>query len=286
MIADPLVIMTVKLTKSSLMKYLLPILLLGFMSSNVLGQEYAIEQLENSPRHHEWVELESSGRTLHNFVAYPERSDKAPVVIVIHENRGLNDWARSFADQLAGKGFIAVAPDLISNTVDGFEKTKDFPTSDEARSAIYALDANMVTTDLKNVLDYAKSISAGTGNVSVVGFCWGGSQSFRFATNAGSDIEAAFVFYGTGPQEAEAYKQIEVPVYGFYGGNDNRVNSTIPTSEEAMNEFSKTYEYEIYEGAGHAFMRSGDDPELEADHPNKRARNSSWERLVSLLNNL
>ena len=268
------------------MKYLLPILLLGFISTSALGQDYALNQLENSPRHHEWVELESSGRTLHNFVAFPERADKAPVVIVIHENRGLNDWARSFADQLAEQGFIAIAPDLISNTVEGFEKTKDFPTSDEARSAIYALDPDMVTTDLQNVLAYANTIDAGNGTIAVVGFCWGGSQSFRFATNAGSSINAALVFYGTGPEEAAEYEQIEVPVYGFYGGNDNRVNATIEASETAMSEFDKTYEYEIYDGAGHAFMRSGDDPKLEADNANKKARNASWRRLTTLLNNL
>ena len=198
------------------------------------AQSYAVDQLEHSPRHHEWVQLESNGRTLHTFVAYPEVSENAPVVIVIHENRGLNDWARSFSDQLAGKGFIAVAPDLISNTVEGFEKTSDFPTSDEARSALYELDPEEVTTDLMNVLEFAGGLDAGNGMVAVAGFCWGGSQTFRFATNAGDAIEAAFVFYGTGPREAAAYSTIEVPVYGFYGGDDNRVNSTIDMSEEAM----------------------------------------------------
>ncbi len=264
--------------------YLLSLLL--FSSSLISAQDYALEQLENSPRHHEWIQIESNGRTLHTFVAYPEVSENATVVIVIHENRGLNDWARSFADQLAAQGFIAVAPDLISNTVEGFEKTTDFPTSDEARSAIYGLDPDFVTKDLLNVHGYAKSIKAGNGKVAVAGFCWGGSQSFRFATNAGDGIEAALVFYGTGPQDAEAYKTIEAPVYGFYGGNDNRVNSTIDASKAAMDELGKTYESEIYEGAGHAFMRSGDDPEAASDNPNKMARDKSWVRLVEILKNL
>jgi carboxymethylenebutenolidase len=253
------------------------------LTPTLFAQQFAIDQLENSPRHHEWVTIESNDRMLHTFVAYPEVSENAPVVLVIHENRGLNDWARSFADQLAAKGFIAVAPDLISNTVDGFEKTSDFETSDDARSAIYALQPDFVTRDLMNVLSYAKSIDAGTGQVSVAGFCWGGSQSFRFATNTGDAIEAAFVFYGTGPRDAESYSSIEVPVYGFYGGADNRVNSTIEASEEAMNQFENTYEYEIYEGAGHAFMRRGDDPSLNTDDANKMARNKSWDRLVKLL---
>lgn len=254
--------------------------------SPVFAQDYAIQQLEDSPRHHEWIELESSGRIMHNFVAYPETSEKATVVIVIHENRGLNDWARSFTDQLAGQGFIAIAPDLISNTIDGFEKTSDFPTSDEARSAIYELNPDNVTADLNAVLEYAKTLEAGNGKVAVVGFCWGGSQSFRFATNAGDAIKAAFVFYGTGPREEASYESIEVPVFGFYGGNDNRVNSTIELSENSMAKFEHPYEYEIYEGAGHAYMRRGDDPTLDAEDANKRARDLSWERFVSILNRL
>ncbi len=268
------------------MKNFLFIPLLFILPISVFAQDYALEQLENSPRHHEWVTIESNERTLHNFVAYPETSAPAPVVIVIHENRGLNTWARSFADQLAGKGFIAVAPDLISNTVSGIEKTTDFENSDVARQAIYSLVPSEVTTDLMNVLEYAQTIDAGDGTIAVAGFCWGGSQSFRFATNAGDAIDAAYVFYGTGPDEAKVYANIEAPVYGFYGGNDERVNSTLPASETAMKKYDKTYEYEVYEGAGHAYMRSGDDPEKPEDDPNVQARNQSWERLVSLLNEL
>lgn len=259
-------------------------ILIALLSISVSGQDYAIKQIEDSPRHHEWVEIQSSGRTMHNFVAYPERSDKAPVFIVIHENRGLNDWARSFTDQLAGKGFIAIAPDLISNTVEGIEKTNDFETSDAARSAIYALDAENVTQDLKAVLKYAKSIEAGNGEVYVIGFCWGGSQTFRFATNAGNEIEAAMVFYGTGPNEAAEYSSIKVPVYGFYGGADNRVNATIEGSKEAMKTYNKMYEYEIYSGAGHAFMRRGDDPNAEEGDLNVVARNESWKRILKIVN--
>ncbi len=255
-------------------------------SVTISAQDYAIKQLEESPRHHEWVTIESSGRTMHSFVAYPERTDKAPVVIVIHENRGLNDWARSFADQLAEQGFIAIAPDLISNTVDGVEKTTDFENTDAARSAIYALNPDNVTADIFSVLEYSKTIKAGNGKVSIVGFCWGGSQSFRFATNAQQQIDAALVFYGTGPTNEDEYSDIKAPVYGFYGGADNRVNATIEDSEKAMKNYDKKYEYEIYEGAGHAYMRQGDNPELPKADPNVIARNSSWERIVSILSKL
>lgn len=265
------------------MKNLFSFVLLALFSLTAAAQEYAQMQLENSPRHHEWVTINSNDRELHTFVTYPEVNEPVPVVLVIHENRGLNTWARSFADQVAERGYIAVAPDLISNTKEGIEKTSDFASSDEARSALYDLDPANVTTDLMNALNYAKSLTAGNGKVIVVGFCWGGSQSFRFATNAGDQIEQAIVFYGTGPQEKEAYQTIEVPVFGFYGGNDNRVNSTIEFSENAMSEFDKTYNYVIYEGAGHAFMRRGDDPSLPVDDANKLARDKAWEKLKELL---
>ncbi|MEX2364251.1 MAG: dienelactone hydrolase family protein, partial [Balneolaceae bacterium] len=175
---------------------------------------------------------------------------------------------------------------LISNTIEGIEKTGDFESSDAARQAIYGLDSEMVTTDLENVLEYAKTIKAGNGQFAVVGFCWGGSQSFRFATNAGDEIDAALVFYGTGPQEMAAYDRIEIPVYGFYGGDDQRVNSTISTSEEMMNEAGSTYDYVIYDDAGHAYMRRGDNPSAAADDPNVVARNQSWDRLEDILRNL
>ncbi len=267
-----------------IMKFLFLQIIFTTLSYQIVAQDYALEQLENSPRHHEWVALESNDREMHTFVAYPEVSNEVPVVLVIHENRGLNAWARSFADQVAERGFIAVAPDLISNTVDGFEKTSDFATTDDARSALYELDSDGVTKDLKSTLDYAKSIEAGNGNVIVVGFCWGGSQSFRFATNIGSEIEQAVVFYGTGPREAEVYKNIEVPVFGFYGGDDNRVNSTIEFSTTNMNEYEKSFDYVIYDGAGHAFMRRGDDPDASADDPNKIARDAAWIEFVNILN--
>lgn len=252
--------------------------------ASVSAQDFAVEQLEESPRHHEWVTINSQDRELHNFVAYPEVDEPAPVVIVIHENRGLNDWARSVTDQLAGEGYIAVAPDLLSNSQEGIERTSDFESSDAARSAIYDLNPDGVTEDLNAVLEYARDIDAGNEKVAVAGFCWGGSQTFRFATNAGEAIDAAFVFYGTAPEAQEAINQVEVPIYGFYGENDERVNATIPRTETMMKEAGNTYEYQIYEGVGHAFMRQGDDP--NAEPADVEARNAAWNRLTTLLDAL
>ena len=85
---------------------------------------------------------------------------------------------------------------------------------------------------------------------------WGGSQSFRFATN-NQQIQAAVVFYGSGPDAQPDLERITAPVFGFYGGNDARVNSTIPRSKEQLAKAGKKYEPVIYEGAGHGFMRPG-----------------------------
>src|SRR5690606_529655 len=139
-------------------------------------------------------------------------------------------------------------------------------------------------TDLLNVLDYAITMDAGNGKTVVAGFCWGGSQSFQIATEVHDKIEAAFVFYGTGPDQQEAYDKIYAPVYGFYGENDQRVNSTIANSEMMMQKAGNTYKYEIYDGAGHAFMRSGDNP--DGDKANIRARNNAWERIKQILQEL
>lgn len=238
------------------------------------------EELSESPRHHEWVSLSHGEREFEAFVVYPETREKAKAVIVIHENRGLNDWARLFADKLAGEGYLVIAPDLISNTVEGKKRTTDFENSDMAREAIYELDPQQVTADLNAAFEYIKNDPASTGEVAVTGFCWGGSQTFRYATN-NSEITSAHLFYGTGPDDASAISKISAPVYGYYGGNDNRVNSTIEKTENLMREAGKTYKYEIYDNAGHAFMRSGHQP--DAEEGNKKAHDKAWERLLELL---
>lgn len=237
-------------------------------------------ELSDSPRHQEWVTLSHGDREFEAFVVYPEKKEKAKPVIVIHENRGLNDWARLFADKLAAEGYLVIAPDLISNTVEGKNRTTDFENSDAARDAIYDLDPEQVTKDLNAAYEYIVNDPASTGKVAVVGFCWGGSQTFRYATN-NPDVTSAHVFYGTAPKEQDVYSNIEAPVYGYYGGNDNRVNSTIEETEKMMSEAGKTYEYEIYENAGHAFMRSGH--QEDAEEGNKNAHDQAWSRLLKLL---
>lgn len=239
-----------------------------------------VDRLNNSPRHQEWVEIKNGEKTIYTWVVYPETSEKRPVVLLIHENRGLNDWARGMADQMAEAGYIAVAPDLLSDFSATEKRTSDFADEDAARTALTTLKAEGVTSDLKAVTDWALTIPASSGKIVSAGFCWGGSQSFQFATET-DKLTAAMVFYGTGPTDASAYGKISAPVYGFYGGADERVNATIAGSEEAMKAADKQYEYKIYDGAGHAFMRSGEDP--SGDQVNVKARNEAWERVKEIL---
>lgn len=237
-------------------------------------------KLSDSQRHHEWVDLKRESGNFKAFVVYPERDTATDAVIVIHENRGLNDWARSFADQLAGEGYIVIAPDLLSNTVEGIERTTDFENSDKAREAIYQLDSLQVIKDLDASFDYVKNLDASTGKVSVIGFCWGGSQAFNYAIS-NPNLENALVFYGTAPKDKSTFSEISTTVHGFYGGEDNRVNATIPATEEAMKEHQKIFEPVIYPGAGHAYMRQGATP--EADTQEKQAHDDSWKRLLEIL---
>jgi carboxymethylenebutenolidase len=244
------------------------------------AQEWAKERLEKSPRHLEWVKVKHDNREVNCFIAYPEVKDKATAVVVIHEIFGLTDWVRGVTDQLAEAGFIAIAPDLLSGAAPGGGGTAELGSGDGVRKAISSLPPDQVTADLKAVAEYVGKLPAANGKVAVGGFCWGGGQAFRFATNYPS-LKAAFAFYGTGPEKPEDIGRIMCPVYGFYGGNDERVNATIPTSTELMQKAGKKYEPVKYEGAGHGFMRAGEAP--DANEPNKKAREAAWQRWKELL---
>lgn len=244
------------------------------------GQDWPKKQVESSPRHQEWVSIKQGDREVKSFVVYPEVSEKAPAVIVIHEIYGLSDWIMSVADRLAAEGYIAIAPDLLSGMAPGGGRTKDFTDQSAIREAVTSLPASQVIADLDAAANYVKALPAANGKVAVAGFCWGGTQSFRFATNR-HDLSAAFVFYGTGPTDAKAIETITCPVYGFYGENDARVNSTIPESESLMKAANKRFVPKIYDGAGHGFLRAGADP--NANPANKAAHDACWKDWLDLL---
>jgi carboxymethylenebutenolidase len=203
------------------MKFLL--LSLALLSPALHAQDWAKQKLETSTRHREWVKVQHDGRSVDAYIVYPEVSAKAPVVLVIHEIFGLSDWAQLVADEFAAAGYIAIAPDLLSGKGPngGGTKTMD---ANMVGQAIRDLPADQITGDLNAAADYALKQPSANGNLYVAGFCYGGSQSFRYATNR-SGLKAAFVFYGGGPTD-DSLNRIKAPVYGFYGGNDARVTAT------------------------------------------------------------
>jgi carboxymethylenebutenolidase len=261
------------------MKRILVIALaLSTFSVSALAQDWAKATLEKSPRHQEWVTVKHDNRVVHAFVVYPEIKKKAPAVIVIHEIFGLTDWVRSVADKLAAEGYIAIAPDLLSGFGPGGKGSEGFASADDRVKAVSELDPETVTADLKAVADYVEKLPSVNGKLAVAGFCWGGGQSFRFATNR-PELRAAFVFYGTPPNQ---FASIQTPVYGFYAGNDNRIDATLPDTQTGMNKAGKSYDPVIYKGAGHGFMRMGQDPGNTGDS-NKKAHDEAWKRWLHLL---
>jgi carboxymethylenebutenolidase len=276
-------------------------------------QDWAKQRLAKSPRHQEWVKVKNGNREVNSFVVYPEVKDKATTVVVIHEIFGMSDWVQSLTDQLAEAGYIAIAPDLLSGMGPNGGGTSSLDRNGVGR-AISELPPDQITADLNAVADYVSKLPASNGKVVVTGYCWGGSQSFRFATNRPT-LKAAFVFYGSAPAGGDnapdkaALAKIQAPVYGFYAGNDNRINATLPATSAAMSELKRTFEPVTYDGAGHGFMRAGDAPEptapaatgnkeaddkatanyqkaLTAYKANKKARDDAWARWKKILSGI
>jgi carboxymethylenebutenolidase len=217
-----------------------------------------------------------AGDKVDTWVVYPERPDRAPVVLVVHEIYGLTDWVRAVADQLGAEGFIAVAPDLLSGKAPGGGGSGTVDR-DAAVNLVSGLEWGEVVRRLNAVARYATGLPSAAPQYAVVGFCWGGGVSFGYATEQ-PGLAAAVLFYGTSPAVA-ALSKIRAPILGLYGGNDNRVDATIPPAEAEMKRLAKRFEKEIYEGAGHAFMRLQDGQ----NGANLKAAQAAWPRMLRFL---
>lgn len=252
---------------------------LAFITFSLSAQDWAKAALEKSPRHREYVPLKHGDRTVQAFVVYPEVSNKAPVVVLIHEIFGLSDWAKLMADELAGKGYIVIAPDLLSGAGPNGGGTDSLGGQDAVTKAVSGLNPDQVLADLDAAADYGKKLPSANGKVYVTGFCWGGGKSFAFATHR-HDLSAAFVFYGPPPQ-TDQLKNITAPVYGFYAVNDARISATVPATTEAMKAAGKMYDAVVYDGAGHGFMRAGQAP--DASEANKKAWDQGFAKMTSVI---
>lgn len=235
--------------------------------------------LDSSPRHGEYFDVPfPAGRiAIRTWIVYPERKDRAGVVLLIHEIYGLSDWMRGVADQLAKDGFIAVAPDLVSGLGPNGGGTESAASRDDVVKLVRGLTPQDANARIDAVREWALALPSANGKVATIGFCWGGGRSFAYAA-VRPRLDGAVVYYGPSP-DAAALATIEAPVLGHYGGDDARVNATIPPAEAEMKRLGRTYEPHIYEGAGHGFLRQQDGRE----GANLKATQESWPLTVAFL---
>src|SRR6478672_4730906 len=245
----------------------------------------APDRLKNSPRHGEWVDIKMpSGPAIKSFVVYPERKDKAPVILVIHDIGGMGDWGRAVGDSLAKEGFIAIVPDLLSGKGPNGGGTEEL--GQNVGQAIRTLTPDDVNGRLNAAMAYGKSLPSANGKTAVIGFCWGGSASFNYAI-AQPDLAASVVYYGTPPMKTvdgrqvvdpEPLAKIKAPMIGFYGGNDARVTATVEPTAAEMKTLGKVYEPHVEEGAGHGFLKGQAQSEANA-----KAAADAWPLTLAFL---
>jgi carboxymethylenebutenolidase len=229
------------------------------------------QRLASSSRHGEYVMIATGrGDSVRAWVVYPERSTRAPVVVVVHEIFGLSTWVRGVADQLAADGYIAIAPDLLTGKA-APEPGSDTLTQAAATAAIRTLQPADVQRQLAAVGQYGMALPAAEHSYGIVGFCWGGGTSFAHAVMSPAGLGAAVVYYGTSPA-LTSLSSIRVPVLGLYAGDDARVDATVPPADSAMRALGKTFEPHTFAGAGHGFLRQQDGK----DGANLAATRQAW----------
>jgi len=244
------------------------------------AEDSALAALNRSPRHGEWVDVAYPGHApLRTWVVYPERSSKAGVVLVIHEIFGLTDWIRSVADRLAGEGFIAVAPDLISGLGPGGGGTDSTASRDDAVKLVRLLTPEESAARISTVRDWAVKLPSANGKLATIGFCWGGGRSFAAAAMT-PPPRGCVVYYGTAP-DSEQILHVQAPVLAHYGGDDARVNATIDAAKAALAKAKVPYDPHIYAGAGHGFLRQ----QTLRDGANQKAAEQSWPLTITFLRN-
>jgi carboxymethylenebutenolidase len=229
----------------------------------------AAARVSTTPRRNEWAMIRTGpSDSVAAWVVYPQRTTKAPVVVVIHEIFGLSTWVRSVADQLAADGFIAIAPDLLTMKRGGGDLRTELP-ADSARKLIATLNRDDTQRYVDAVAKFGMALPSAVPKYGVVGYCWGGSASFTHAVHSPM-LGAAVVYYGTSPP-TEQLSSVRAPVLGLYGGNDARVNATIPPADSALKALNRTFEPHVFAGAGHGFLRAQDDSTAGSNADIRRA---------------
>lgn len=213
----------------------------------------------------------TDGTSISAYLTRPKGDGRLPAVVVIHENRGLNDHIRDVARRLAKAGYAALAPDLLTRQ----GGTGSFATPDDAIKGIGKLDEETITKDLTSAINYLKGQGFVRANkIGVVGFCWGGGNVLLISTRH-KDLAASVVFYGRNPKNLDDVKNIPGPVLGHYGEKDEGITAAVPKLEEAMKKYGKSFQYKIYPAAPHAFHN---DTNPQRYHP--EAAKEAWSRTL------
>ncbi|NOT33890.1 MAG: dienelactone hydrolase family protein [Candidatus Eisenbacteria bacterium] len=241
------------------------------------GEADAKARLNSTPRHGEFIEVPSASGPRRAWISYPERSDRAGVVIVIHEIFGLSDWIRSVGDQLAADGFIAVVPDLLSGLGPGGGGTDSFPTRDDVVRGVRSLSASDADARLSSVRAWANRLPAANGKWATLGFCWGGARSFEMAAQDTAP-DGAVVYYGAAP-DSLTLTRVRAPILGHFGADDARVNGTLPPARVILAAADRSFEVQLHAGAGHGFLRQ----QADREGANLKAARAAWPSTVKFL---
>ena len=206
------------------------------------------------------------GRHYRGYKVDPaERSGRFPLVMVVHENRGLNEHIRDVARRLAVAGFSALAPDFLS--IAGGTPDND---EDRARTMIGALDLAEIAADGAATIQWHASRAGGSRKVGCVGFCWGGGMTDRLAVASGTALRAAVPFYGPAPNPAEA-PRVQAAMLIILAGLDNRVNGTARPWAEALRAAGKDVTVHEFPNVDHAFHN-----DTSAARYNREAAEAAW----------
>jgi carboxymethylenebutenolidase len=235
----------------------------------------ANERLAGSPREAEWVTIRVGEDSVRAWVVYPAQRENAPVVVAVHDNRGMSNWIRGVADQLAADGFIAIAPDML--TMLPVARLADGESDPEGvRAVIGQVDQATRDRYTQAFGEWGTRLDGASEQYGIVGFCWGGSTVFAHAVAAPASLGAVVVYYGGSPAP-ERLSTVRAPILGLYGEDDARVNQTVPPAEAALKEAGMIFEAHTFAGAGHGFTRSQE----ARDGANRRAVEQAWPLTVS-----
>jgi carboxymethylenebutenolidase len=218
------------------------------------------------------TEFPGKAGSLFGYLARPSTSGKYPAIIVIHANQGLNDYTRDVARRFAKQGYVALSVDFLSR----HGGTQKVNPKGEGLSNIRELEPwQSVAEDTDAGYAYLKTLpDVRADRLGLIGFCWGGEMTFSTATEV-RGLNAVVVFYGRSPKPLERVEKIQAPVLAHYGEKDPGVNQDIPSTEEAMKKYNKSYNYKIYPGAQHGFHS---DTSPERYHPG--AAKEAWAKTL------